>query len=207
MIQILIILATIISGFSKEILFENKFLLDNEGWQITGNKRIEKVVHQTYNINNEISHYIMFKDNLIVVDHKSMNDKTLWYFESPEITINPVQKIGTFESNNFKPKYPTMLSFTMTSFDGDFNNLNDNTSLVRLKNGMNCIIFEAGTYDGKTVSFNVPLNHKLWKHENMFTSVSDKEMKEMFIGAFTIEILGDWTREHEVIGLDNVKII
>lgn len=208
MMKTLILLLTIISlVFGSEILFENNFLFDNQGWQITGNKKIEPSVHQSYNLNNEISHYIMFKDNLVNVDYKNPNDKSLWYFESPEIIINLAPKMGTTASKNFKPKYPILLTFTMTSFVGSFNNLNENTNLVRLKNGNNCLIFEAPKYDGRTRSFNVPFISSLWKHDYTFTSVTDEEIKSIFIGPFTLEILGDWTRDVEVVGLDNVKII
>lgn len=206
--QTFLIILTIISHvFCSETLFENKFLYDNEGWQITGNKKIEPAAHQSYNLNKEISHYIMFKDNLINADYKNLNDKSLWYFESPEITINLAPKMGTIDSINFKPKYPSLLTFTMTSFVGDFNNLNENTSLVKLRNEGHCLTFEAPDYYGKTRSFNVPFISELWKHDNTFTSVTDEEMNAMFIGSFTIEILGDWTRDVEVIGIDNVKII
>ena len=85
-----------------EILYENKFLMNNEKWQITGNKIIEPAAHQSYNIEKEMSHYIMFKDTLINVDDKNPNDKSLWYFESPTIIINNVPRPGTRESKNFK---------------------------------------------------------------------------------------------------------
>ena len=207
MLRTIIIFTTISVVFCREILFENKFLFDNEGWQITGNKKIEPAAHQSYNLNNEISHYIMFKDKLVNTDYKNLNDKSLWYFESPEITINLFPKMGSTSSINFKPKYPSLLTFTMTSFVGDFNNLNENTNLVKLKNKDRCLTFEAPEYYGKTRSFNVHFISELWKHDNTFTSVTDEEMNEMFIGPFTIEILGDWTRDVEVIGIDNVKII
>jgi hypothetical protein len=207
MMRILIIILTIISAVSAaEVLYQSKFLLDNENWQITGNKKIEPAAHQSYNIDNELSHYIMFKDNLVNVDYKHPDDKSLWYFESPEITINPLQKSGTTASKNFKPKYPTVMTFTMTSFVGDFKSLNDNTNLVKIKNGDRCFTFQSPNYDGKTITFNVPFNSQLWKKERTHETITDKEMKEIFIGTFTIEILGDWTRGYEVIGLDNVII-
>lgn len=207
MIRKIILFISIITTFAIEKIFENKFLFDNEGWQITGNKRVESAVHQSYNINNEISHYIMFKDNLINIDYKTQNDNSLWYFESPEIIINNIQKIASFESEKNTYRYPTLLTFTMTNFVGDFNSLNDNLNLVRIKNGINCVIFETDNYDGKTKLFYIPFNSKLWKWSNTLASVTDEEMKKMFIGPFTIEILGDWTRDYEVIGLDNVIII
>ena len=158
----------------------------------------------SYNINNEISHYIMFKDNLINVEHKHPDDRSLWYFESPEITINPLQKSGTTASKNFKPKYPNVMTFTMTSFVGDFSDLNEDTNMVKIRNKDRCYVFKAPIYDGKTKTFNVPFNNQLWKKDYTYSSVTYEEMREIFIGTFTIEILGDWTRGYEVIGLDNI---
>ena len=207
MMRTLIIILTFISAVSAaEVLYQNKFLMDNENWQITGNKKIEPAAHQSYNIDREISHYIMFKDNLVNVDYKHLNDKSLWYFESPEITINPLQKSGTTSSKNFKPKYPAVMTFTMTSFVGDFSSLNEDTNLVKIRNGDRCFIFKSPSYDGKTTTFNIPFNNQLWKKERTNDSITDKEMREIFIGTFTIEILGDWTRGYEVVGLDNVII-
>ena len=207
MFMILISLLSIIYlANAGEILYENKFLMNNEKWLITGNKIIEPAAHQSYNIEKEMSHYIMFKDTLINVDDKNPNDKSLWYFESPKIIINNVPRPGTRESINFNPKYPTSMSFTMTSFVGDFNELNENTKLVKLRNGLNCLTFDAPAYDGNTKIFTVPFVDNLWKHDITGLQANYKEMKEIFMGPFTIEILGDWTRSVEVIGLDNIII-
>lgn len=206
MFAILISLIIIYAVNASEILYQNKFLMNNEDWMITGNKKIEPAAHQSYNINNEISHYIMFKDNLINVDYKNPNDRSLWYFESPEITINPLQKFGTTASKNFKPKYPNVMTFTMTSFAGDFSDLNEDLNLVKIRNGDRCFVFKAPSYDGKTKIFNVPFKSQLWRKENSDFPITDNEMREIFIGSFTIEILGDWTKGYEVIGLDNIII-
>ena len=90
----------------------------------------------------------------------------------------------------------------MTSFVGDFKRLNANTNLVRIKNGANFITFKAPEYNGEMRTFNVPFISKLWQMDG--NDVSDEEFKQMFIGPFIIEILGDWTQGMEVIGLDNV---
>lgn len=207
MMKILILIGAIICAVNAdEVLYESKFLFNNEKWQITGNNKVEPAVHQSYNINREMAHYIMFKDNLINVDSTNSADKTLWYFESPEITINPLQKVGTIASANFKPKYPKFMSFTMTGFVGDFLDLNADANLVKIKNKDNCFTFKANGYDGKTRTFNVSFNSKFWRKEKNNEQVTDYEMRQIFIGAFTIEILGDWTRDCEVIGLDNVII-
>ena len=153
MLKILLLLTAFLgSAYSIEILYQNKFLLDNEQWSIIGNKNYEPAVHQSYNIDKDLSHYIMFKDNLINVDYKNKNDKTLWYFRSPDILIN----------EEYKPE------------------------------------------------FNVPFVSSLWEREHTFNNkkgVSQEELNDMFIGTFSIEILGDWTQGMEVVGLDNVIIM
>jgi hypothetical protein len=208
MMLLMKLLTIICFANASNVLYESNFLMNNENWQITGNKKIEPAAHQSYNIDREISHYIMFKDNLINIDleDKHAPDMSLWYFASPEITINPLQKSGTTTSKNFKPKYPNVLTFTLTSFVGDFLDLNEDTNLVKIKNGDRCFLFEASVYDGKTKTFNVPFNNQFWRKDFSDFPVTYEEMREMFIGSFTIEILGDWTRGYEVIGLDNIII-
>jgi hypothetical protein len=206
-LNLIILLAVIYAVAANKILYENNFMMNSQNWQITGNKIIEPVVHQSYNIDREMSHYIMFKDNLINVDYKNKDDRSLWYFESPEIELNPVQKYNSNESKKFNPTFPSLLTFTMTSFMGNFKNLNDDVSLVKIKHGPNCVKFKAQKYDGKMTSFNVPFKSQLWQHDITNMPVTDEEMKNMFIGPFSIEILGDWTRGVEVIGVDNVKIM
>ena len=212
MFNILILLSCVFLT-SAEVLHQHKFLIDNENWSIIGNKNYEPAVHQSYNIDNaRLSHYIMFKDNLINVDYKNKNDKTLWYFRSPDITINEEYKPGTtiFVKNKQQIKIPQLLTFTMTSFVGDFKKLNENVALVKLKNKNTCLIFKAPQYDGKIREFNVPFVISLWEREHNYNNkkaLTQEEFNNMFIGTFSIEILGDWTQGMEVIGLDNVIIM
>ena len=210
MFKILILLSCIFLA-SGEILYQNKFLLDNEQWSIIGNKNYEPAVHQSYNIDKDLSHYIMFKDNLINVDSVNKNDKTLWYFRSPDIFINEEYKPGTLLQNKKRLKIPKLLTFTMNSFVGNFNKLNENVALVKIKNKNNCLVFKAPQYDGfKSREFNVPFVNSLWEREHTFNnkkSVTQDELNNMFIGTFSIEILGDWTQGMEVIGMDNVIIM
>ena len=195
---------------SSEILYQHKFLLDNEQWSIIGNKNYEPAVHQSYNIYKSLSHYIIFKDNLINVDSVNKNDKTLWYFRSPDILINEENKLGALVQNKKILKIPKLLTFTMTSFVGNFNKLNENVALVKIKNKNNCFVFKAPKYDGKSLEFNVPFVNSLWEREHTFTNkkaVTQEELNDMFVGTFSIEILGDWTQGMEVVGLDNVIIM
>lgn len=107
-----------------KIFFENTFLLGNEGWIITGNKLEDTILHQPYSTicksGNYMTNYITAKDNLVNVDWKNKDDKNLWYFKSPPIKL-------IYDKTNGKP---VLLTFTMTSFMGDFNKLNYCSALI-----------------------------------------------------------------------------
>ena len=187
------------------VFFENSFLLGNEGWILTGNKLDNTILHQPYSLQqqdsdnngNYMSHYIIAKDDMINVDSKNKDDKNLWYFRSPPI------KLTLGKPDN---KKPMLLTFTLTSFMGDFRNLNRCSALIKIKDSTGETIFYpyVKKYDGNMVSFNVPLRNDLWYNEDVNKVV---DFDTIFEGAFKIEILGDWTRGGEVIGLDNVQII
>ena len=189
------------------IFFENTFLLGNEGWILTGNKLDNTILHQPYSLQsslqsnknnngNFMSHYIIAKDDLINVDSKNKDDKNLWYFKSPSIKLT-LGKPGN--------KKPMLLTFTLTSFVGDFRNLNRCSALIKIIDAKDETIFYpyVKKYDGNMISFNVPLRNDLWYNEDVNKVV---DFDTIFEGAFKIEILGDWTQGVEVIGLDNVII-
>jgi len=184
-----------------KVFYENSFLLGSEGWIITGNKLESDALHQSYtllqrdnNCNTQMSRYITGKDDLVNVDSKNKDDKNLWYFKSPPIKI-------TLDKTSGKP---VLLTFTLTSFMGDFRHLNRCSALIKIKvvNGKTISYPYVANYDGKMVSFNVPLRGDLW-YNDAETKVN---FDTIFDAEFEIEILGDWTRGVEVIGLDNVII-
>jgi len=184
-----------------KVFYENSFLLGSEGWIITGNKLESDALHQAYtllqsdkNCNTQMSRYITGKDDLVNVDSKNKDDKNLWYFKSPPIKI-------TLDKTSGKP---VLLTFTLTSFMGDFRHLNRCSALIKIKvvNGKTISYPYVANYDGKMVSFNVPLRGDLW-YNDAETKVN---FDTIFDAEFEIEILGDWTRGVEVIGLDNVII-
>jgi hypothetical protein len=143
-----------------------------------------------------MSHYIIAKDDLINVDSKNKDDKNLWYFRSPPIKLTLGKPVK---------KKPMLLTFTMTSFMGDFRNLNRCSALIKIIDAKSDTIFYpyVKKYDGNIESFNVPLRNDLWYNEDVNKVV---DFDTIFEGAFKIEILGDWTQGVEVIGLDNVII-
>jgi hypothetical protein len=172
-------------------IFETNFLIDNENWFITGNKKLEPVKHQKYNYGNKMSNYIVATDNLVNVDWKNKDDKDLWYFKSPPIKLQ-------FDSS----KKPVLLLFTMMSFAGDFTKLNYCHALIKIIGKRGTFFYPyVKKYDGNIETFNVPLINSLWV-SNDNTSLLDS----VFEDEFQIEILGDWTRGVEIIGLDNIQI-
>ena len=187
-----------------KIFYENTFLLGSEGWILTGNKLDNTILHQPYNLqgnkNNDgisMSQYIIAKDDLVNVDSKNKDDKNLWYFKSPSIKL-------TLDKPGNKP--PMLLTFTLTSFMGDFRKLNRCSALIKIidANGGTIYYPYMTKYDGSMVSFNVPIRNDLWYNVDAKIAV---DFDTIFENAFKIEILGDWTQGVEVIGLDNVRII
>jgi hypothetical protein len=184
------------------IFFENTFLLGAEGWIITGNKLEDTILHQSYSLQSSnslqsMTHYITAKDNLINVDAKNKDDKNLWYFKSPPIKLIIDKHIN---------KKPTLLTFTLTSFMGDFRYLNRCSALIKIIDTKDNIIYYPyiTKYDGNMVTFNIPLRNDLWYNEDVNMGVN---FETIFHDVFEIEILGDWTQGIEVIGLDNVRIV
>ena len=181
-----------------KVFFENTFLLGTDGWIITGNKLESAILHQPYSLIDQnyqtgISHYITAKDDLVNVDWKNKDDKDMWYFKSPPIKL-------PFGKTNGKP---VLLTFTMTSFMGDFHNMNYCSALIKIKSNGATFFYPYLKYDGNMVTFNIQLINELW-YNDAETKIN---FDTIFEGEFEIEILGDWTRGVEVIGLDNIKII
>jgi hypothetical protein len=94
----------------------------------------------------------------------------------------------------------------MTSFMGDFRNLNHCSALIKIIDAKGATIYYPcmTKYDGNMMTFNVPLRNDLWYTEDVNKFV---DFDTIFDNNFKIEILGDWTQGVEVIGLDNIQII
>jgi len=184
------------------------FLLGTEGWSIAGYGSVEHRPWSIYSLldSQALSQFIIGKEERVNVDARNRDDKDLWYFVSPPIVLE------------FRP---TLLSFTMMSFSGDFKRLNRVPALVRLRfhDGVVAQFPVYQSYDGVLKNFNVPFIEELW---NSYaaptidaptsyaapTSYSGPLLKDrLYKRPFHLEILGDWTQGWETIGLDNVEII
>lgn len=157
------------------------FLLDNEGWTIVGNKKIEEAIHMNYHWGS-LTNFIIGSDNLVNVDSKNRDDKNLWYFKSPLITLK---------------KQPFGMTFSIASFVGDFTKLNRGSPpVVKITTNDGVVVrFNKAVFGGH---INVPFVHELWECNRDFS------FKHVFSNPFTIEILGDWTQRIETVGIDNV---
>ena len=176
---IIFALFTVINGTS--------FLLDNEGWTIVGNKRTTEAKHQNYCIGPKMSNYILGTDDLVNVDFRNRDDKNLWYFRSPPITL---------------VKRPVLMVFTITSFSGDFTKLNAGLPLVKLIGADNLtVVFDKLVFNGAQV-----VNTHLFTGKMTTVNVPLVHLNEkIFQKPFIVEILGDWTRGIETVAIDNVE--
>jgi hypothetical protein len=139
-------------------LFHNKFYFNNEGWNISGYRNVS-ATFMPYSIDGLMSNYITGKDDVIDVDYKNKDDRSLWFFSKhfPE---------------NFSLTNASAISFTMTSFMGDFTNLNNPNSssyaFVKLFNNITKehIVYPVSNlieqYDGKIKEFYIPMVHQVW---------------------------------------------
>ena len=182
--------------------FHNMFHFNNEGWNISGYKNVS-ATFMPYSLDGLMSNFITGKDDVINVDYKNKDDRNLWFFSKH------------FPAN-FSLTNASALSFTMTSFVGDFTNLNNPNSsvaaFVKLFNNVTneYIVFPVNNlieeYDGKIKDFYIPMVHQVWLKGVNSMPICYNEFKSVLNNVSRIDILGDWTRGNETIGLDNVKI-
>ena len=180
--------------------FHNMFHFNNEGWNITGYKNVS-ATFMPYSLDGLMSNFITGKDDVINVDYKNKDDRNLWFFS---------KQLSLYLSNS------SILSFTMSSFSGDFSKLNNPNSsvatFIKLCNNVtnDTIIFPIknliNEYDGKIKTFVIPFVSSLWLNGVNNMPVSFDDFKLILQNITQIDILGDWTRGNEIIGLDNVKI-
>ena len=186
--------------FVDNTVLRDLFHLNNNDWKIFGNKNVTDAIFRPYSLNGMMSNYIVGDDKVINVDHKNKDDSNLWYF-------------GKQFPTNFSLVKSSIFSFTMTSFAGNFKNLNSPLSaLIRVSNNITneLIIFPVNhlinKYNGSIQEFVVPMVHTLWLNGRNYTQMGLEHFKQVLQNVTQIDILGDWTRGNETMGLDNVLI-
>lgn len=177
---------------------KHTFLMDNEGWIVNqGYNKVHKPAkHHESNVGT-LNRYISGKDALINVDWKNKDDKDLWYFVSPRSLNKPVGK------------GPYALTFSMTSFMGDFRKMNAGVrdrAIVLRTNTSEYWLSLHEDYDGTPKTFWIPLNSATIRKKEGDGFSEDKDLNNLLKNLQEIAILGDWTQGVEMIGLDNVGI-
>lgn len=188
------------------VVSASTFLLDNEGWTVNQgfNKDLTKgyakdAKHYQYNTGN-LNRYITGKDAIVNVDWKHKDDADLWYFVSPPSMNKPVGK------------GPYAITFSMSSFMGDFKKVNAGTKerAVILKSDTTELWVSMPTeYDGTEQTFWIPLIGATTRkkgEDGRLSRVSDRDIQKVVENLKEIAILGDWTQGIEMIGLDDVSI-
>lgn len=193
---------TWISYAKGRTVIENKFLLGNEGWCVK--QSIEGVkckISKHHESNTGImNYYISGKDTLINVDWKNKDDKDLWYFIAPWRNLS-----------NISDKESYAITFSLTSFMGNFKKLNKvDRAIVMKSNTMEMYLSVYPEYDGRSQTYWIPMNEDRVRKKDCdggFSKVSDREIKKMLRELTEFAILGDWTQGVEMVSLDNVAIV
>jgi len=196
-------------------LVGSSFLLDRQGWTITGNKKTTDAVFESYSRGALLNHYIYGTDNKVNVNTAGSDDGSLWYFESPSAY-----------HGNHGIAYGGSIKFTLGAFSGDFSKLNaDSTHLVELEcascpgpvsTGVTLafpISASTTTFTGQAATFSIPLlEGKGWIKDPQNTlqpwiEASKCDVISVLSRLSAFRILGDWTTWYESVALDDVSFV
>ena len=197
----------------------SNFLLTNEGWNIVGNKALStSATFEPYS-RGKLNHYVIGTEDKISVNKEGGEDSALWYFEAPSSFLG-----------NKGVSYGGHLSFMLAAFSGDFNSLNDGANLIQLDcaecigpvgKGITLVYplskalsetsasFKTGAME---VSFSVELLETSgWLKDTQNTlkewlPPSQCDLIQVLSRLSSVRILGDLTRWHESVALDEVMV-
>lgn len=211
------------------VLVQSSFMFNTEQWSVVSNGAGGVGTSHSASSRGLLNHYIHSKDDEININPSTGADTRLWYFVAPSkflasATSNPTNMLA----------FGGSLTFTMSSQAGDFstNNLNSNVPFVILE----CATCDSGmgirlvrmfganaadiSFDGKEKVFTVPMttsatnkmNGVVWLKDSKstlikYTETNDCELIEVLNGLSSLKILGDFTKWHESVSLDDVKLV
>lgn len=199
-------------------LVGTEFLLGNEGWTIVGNKALVTPANfEAYSRGALLNHYVYGTDDKVNVKG-SGSDDSLWYFQAPPSYYG-----------NLGIAYGGFFQYTLALFSGDLTNLNaGNVCSVKLvcsdcdgpvgKGITLCFPLSATpsvqgeSAGGDTTVLQIPLLETAgWTKDPQnslkeWTPPSKCDIIEVLSRLSGVYILGDLTRWHESVGIDNVLI-
>jgi hypothetical protein len=207
-----------INGYSYEanVTIVNKygtivcsdFLLGIDNWNIIGNKNIIDIPKfAPYSIDKFMNNYIYATDDKINIDKYGDSDKSLWYFNAPNIFLD-----------NKGIAYGGVLRYSMSIFGGDITRLNygNKYNLIELECNHcvnNRLLVYPLTPNMVNISFKNNIAHfqiPLLETKGWLNIQQNKPTKCDFLQVLSrlsaIRILGDITDWYEIIALDNVYI-
>ena len=198
---------------ADKVLIGSSFSDDTEAWSITQNGAGGIGVFHDGSSRGILNQYIYSKEDEINVDANG-DDSKLWYFVAPQKFLG-----------NFIHAYGGTLDFTMGSQSGDFSisNMNKDGTLPFVV--LDCATCDQGngvrfvkylgtdlTFDGKSKKYSIPLTPTTggWLKDPKntlfsWTTPSKCEMVELLAGLSGVKILGDFTKWHESVSLDEVS--
>jgi hypothetical protein len=195
-------------------LVGSDFLLDRQGWTITGNKATKTdAIFESYSRGALLNHYIYGTDNKVNVNSAGSDDASKWYFEAPS---NYLGNQGIAYGGNIK--------FSQVAFSGNFAKLNsESTHLVQLEcatcpgpvsMGITLafpISAHTMKFNGDAMQFTVPLlENKGWLKDpqntlQSWTKATKCDVISVLSRLSGFRILGDWTTWYESVALDDVS--
>jgi len=173
-------------NFSNGAIYSENFSLGSNGWTVIGNtQKKNNVSYQTNSIDFVLNRYVIGKECLINIDYKKKDDSDLWYF-----TKKFSRPINASDA--------TIITFNLYGFSGNFSDLNKigNPVLKIVGSSGMTVQTKPNLYTFRT-NFTIPFHHKIF----------DGPIAPVIRSIRQIYILGDWTRGHEIIGLDSISIL
>ena len=196
----------------SHLLAGSDFSAGTDGWTLTGNRlSVEQPVHEPTS-RGALNHYVSGSDTSLNVHGGA--DKDLWHFTAP----------AEFAGNHGLA-YGGSLDFKLGSLGGDFSagNLNGGTGLDGGVKIAELYCSQCATNTGITISFPLPLpftgttqsftlpllESSGWVQdpENTLKSwqpPTQCSFIEVLSGLTSVRILGDYTKWHETVSVDDV---
>lgn len=197
-------------------LMGSTFLLDNESWNIIGNKAINlPSTFEPFSRGPNLNRYIYSSDDKINILKAGSNapDQSLWYFTAPSKFLG-----------NKGISYGGVLQFTLSGFSGNFSTSNGKNVPAVILECASCDgpvskgirlaipVSVLQPFAGSTMTFKVTLiESKGWVKDPQNTLLSwsrptQCDMIQVLSRLSAISILGDWTTWYETVALDNVLV-
>lgn len=197
----------------NHVIIESDFFFSTENWTTVGNRAKNEVYHEP-TTRGVMSYYIYAFDNSLNTNREG-DDMDVWYFQLPP-------KFYGWQGIMYRGR----LEFDLSSFGGDFSDEYRNhpgkLNLVEITCSK-CSINRGETigfpinasngFNGKTKRFSLEMIETAgWLKDpknslHQWEPISKCKFIEVLSGISNMRILGDFTRWHESVSIDNVRFV